>query len=498
MIKRLLFGIFLSLPLFAQYGFVGGVKGEQSPISLPVYDAWALSGAPNTDMIKAHGGTGVSDPNKGFIGLIPAAQGDVAIDWDTELVAGTLTNRAADVLRMRKLSGHFYLQAVGSQTIGGTTGALLNALDLEISSGRFGYNMVPNSLGRVQIQASSGDTTALGVFRGSGNSVAETVRGIGGQTVFTQWCDGLTTCGYAGIDFAATKMSFGQSVGCGVFSLCVDNTGNFALSNNLATLQDANTGNHHVIFGETGAATSEEFTIAANTSGTANTVGSIDFANYGIGVTEKRLIILLGRTDGATNTGALEFYYLGAGTLHLFADFKGSTNTFRLVNQAGLTVTDGQTNLTETSTNATALQVTGAGGGGAGSFTDNTAAVYAMSISNTHATTPYAMESIGFNYMHNAHPLPALQVDQLGNAGVGTDSYGILTSNNSVNNATVFAANGAFGNEFGMSAIIFGNLQATPNGGMVYCSTCTSPSNPCAGGGTGALAFRQNGTWKCF
>lgn len=48
------------------------------------------------------------------------------------------------------------------------------------------------------------------------------------------------------------------------------------------------------------------------------------------------------------------------------------------------------------------------------------------------------------------------------------------------------------------TAITQANLGTPADGTLTYCSTCTSPSNPCTGGGTGALAFRQNGTWKCF
>jgi len=40
-------------------------------------------------------------------------------------------------------------------------------------------------------------------------------------------------------------------------------------------------------------------------------------------------------------------------------------------------------------------------------------------------------------------------------------------------------------------------ILGTPaNGPIVYCSDCTV-ANPCAGGGTGALAKRINGAWVC-
>lgn len=43
---------------------------------------------------------------------------------------------------------------------------------------------------------------------------------------------------------------------------------------------------------------------------------------------------------------------------------------------------------------------------------------------------------------------------------------------------------------------VFANLGTPPNGTMVYCSDCTV-ANPCAAGGTGAIAKRLNGAWVC-
>jgi len=39
-------------------------------------------------------------------------------------------------------------------------------------------------------------------------------------------------------------------------------------------------------------------------------------------------------------------------------------------------------------------------------------------------------------------------------------------------------------------------LGAATNGSMIYCGDCTI-ANPCAGGGTGAIAKRLNGVWVC-
>lgn len=41
------------------------------------------------------------------------------------------------------------------------------------------------------------------------------------------------------------------------------------------------------------------------------------------------------------------------------------------------------------------------------------------------------------------------------------------------------------------------NLPAAVNGTIIYCSDCTT-ATACTSGGTGALASRQNGAWKCL
>jgi hypothetical protein len=48
--------------------------------------------------------------------------------------------------------------------------------------------------------------------------------------------------------------------------------------------------------------------------------------------------------------------------------------------------------------------------------------------------------------------------------------------------------------------IVFGSLPASVNSAQLYCSDCTVTSsidNTCAGSGSGAVALRINGAWKC-
>ncbi len=44
--------------------------------------------------------------------------------------------------------------------------------------------------------------------------------------------------------------------------------------------------------------------------------------------------------------------------------------------------------------------------------------------------------------------------------------------------------------------VAFASLPASANGTVLYCSDCTKAAT-CVGGGTGALASRENGAWSC-
>ena len=47
-----------------------------------------------------------------------------------------------------------------------------------------------------------------------------------------------------------------------------------------------------------------------------------------------------------------------------------------------------------------------------------------------------------------------------------------------------------------LAATAFASLGTPANGTIAYCSDCTF-ANPCASGGTGAIAKRLNGAWRC-
>jgi hypothetical protein len=47
-----------------------------------------------------------------------------------------------------------------------------------------------------------------------------------------------------------------------------------------------------------------------------------------------------------------------------------------------------------------------------------------------------------------------------------------------------------------LAPVPFASLGTSPNGSLVYCADC-KVTNPCAGGGTGAIAKRLDGVWVC-
>jgi hypothetical protein len=87
--------------------------------------------------------------------------------------------------------------------------------------------------------------------------------------------------------------------------------------------------------------------------------------------------------------------------------------------------------------------------------------------------------------------------------GIGSNSY--IDSNANFYSNTILPPNatassigsqGVSASTLSISPTVFAHLGTPTNGNFVYCSDCTI-SNPCASGGTGALAKRLNGIWVC-
>jgi hypothetical protein len=78
--------------------------------------------------------------------------------------------------------------------------------------------------------------------------------------------------------------------------------------------------------------------------------------------------------------------------------------------------------------------------------------------------------------------------------GLRRASAGVLRVTDGTKNAAGYGQVEAKG--VTLNATAFASLGTPSNGTILYCSDCTV-ANPCASGGTGALAKRLNGVWVC-
>lgn len=85
-----------------------------------------------------------------------------------------------------------------------------------------------------------------------------------------------------------------------------------------------------------------------------------------------------------------------------------------------------------------------------------------------------------------------------GSTGLSSPDVGIARS--SANVLKLSNASSGFGTLYSggvrLEGVLEANLGSPSNGTVVYCSDCTI-ANPCASGGTGAIAKRLNATWVC-
>lgn len=83
----------------------------------------------------------------------------------------------------------------------------------------------------------------------------------------------------------------------------------------------------------------------------------------------------------------------------------------------------------------------------------------------------------------------AVVINGIASSGTG----GLIVQNGSaVTKIQIFGTDG----RVGFVGVLQAALGTPANGSIQYCSDCTV-ANPCAGGGTGALAKRLNGVWVC-
>lgn len=85
-----------------------------------------------------------------------------------------------------------------------------------------------------------------------------------------------------------------------------------------------------------------------------------------------------------------------------------------------------------------------------------------------------------------------------GSTGLSSPDVGFTRS--SANVLKLSNASSGFGTLYSggvrLEGVLEANLGSPSNGTVVYCSDCTI-ANPCASGGTGAIAKRLNATWVC-
>lgn len=95
-------------------------------------------------------------------------------------------------------------------------------------------------------------------------------------------------------------------------------TGNVGIGNSVPALPDADTSNVHLVVGTTvlGTPAYGEITMCSNQGGTGGAVGVLNFANYNLSTTEKRIAGIGGVIDsGSANSGMLQFYTWNAGAV---------------------------------------------------------------------------------------------------------------------------------------------------------------------------------------
>lgn len=209
-------------------------------------------------------------------------------------------------------------------------------------------------------------------------------------------------------------------------------------------------------------------------------------------------------TCTATNTWRLaglagNSLAVAQGTLTANTPFINQTATW---NNGAVVFTNILTNITDTASNAGSLLLSLQVGGNP-QFSVNksgfTSTTGGMSIGGSIAIAAAGNFSFTGSTMMASSANGQLNYTN----AAGTDFVSVTYGPESVTNPRIARSAAVAGQTQGIIILrgdgtpqVQASLGAATNGSIIYCSDCTI-ANPCAGGGTGAIAKRLNGAWVC-
>jgi hypothetical protein len=128
------------------------------------------------------------------------------------------------------------------------------------------------------------------------------------------WITSLAWSKITGAPAAVTQTPWTQNINAATFWLY--SAGRIGVGNDATVIPDTSSSNTHLIVGPTTAASSYgELTVCTDTTTLGAQVGNLQFANYSIAAADKRIAAISAFTDGAANSGAMQFFTWNAGAL---------------------------------------------------------------------------------------------------------------------------------------------------------------------------------------
>lgn len=436
--------------------------------------------------VKNSDGTAVGSGGDDYTGLTAAAQYCGTNKKALYLPGGTTYNLSQEWLYATATYGPIKIYGDGPNTILKATGASNKALHITGT----GTSSFPVVLKDLAIESGTSGTSAAGLH----------LDGIAHWLVESVWVDGKSKM-TNGLQCSAAQqgqISGGQVQGCITGALLEAGPGG-SLSNGIdwhgmtfvnTTTNFKVTGADSVFFHH------NHLTSATQQIDVSGGVGTLTFtANHveGAAVGRNGMIVRAGRVAlfgnsfiGTATTNDLEFTggaatFQGSVIGNLFnANViigAGVNDTMVAFNFTGGTCTDSGTRTTKFKNRA----YSGTGFVDSITLTDGTSGAAPLTISGK-AGGGNATLALNVGSGVNAYLQPLSATDeslQILNAGGAVTLTIDKTSGQLLTRGSTFA-----------------NLGTPANGYLVYCTDCTI-ANPCAGGGTGAIAKRLNGVWVC-